>query len=113
MGFLAWIIIGGIAGWVASLIMKTREGILLNIVVGIVGGLLGGWLLGVLGMDMAGAGVILEGEAGFEDDAVKFDYDVGAAWGIGAEVGFEFEINVVEAGQEVARIGQDAIYAIF
>ena len=69
--------------------------------------------VGAKGALMAGAGVILEGEAGFEDDVLKFDYDVGAAWGIGAEVGFEFEINVVEAGQEVARIGQDAIYAIF
>ena len=59
-GFLGWIIFGGIAGWIASKIMKTdaQMGIGLNIVVGIVGGLLGGWLLGVLGMDMAGAGII-------------------------------------------------------
>ena len=35
MGFLLWIIIGGLAGWAASLIMKTREGLLLNIIVGI------------------------------------------------------------------------------
>ena len=60
MGIIGWIIIGGLAGWVASKIMNTDEqqGIILNIVVGIVGGLLGGWLLGVLGMDMAGAGII-------------------------------------------------------
>lgn len=58
MGFLAWIIIGGIAGWVASLIMKTREGILLNIVVGIVGGLIGGWVLGLLGISPDGNGLV-------------------------------------------------------
>ena len=60
MNFLIWLIIGGVLGWLASLVMKTnaQQGLILNIVVGIVGGLLGGWLLGVLGMDMAGAGVI-------------------------------------------------------
>ena len=47
--FIVWIIIGGLAGWVATLIMKTRESILVNIILGIVGGLLGGWLLGLLG----------------------------------------------------------------
>lgn len=60
MGFIAWIIIGGLAGWVASKIMKTdaQQGIILNIVVGIIGALLGGFLLGLFGMDMAGAGLI-------------------------------------------------------
>lgn len=52
MGTLGWIIIGGLAGWVASKIMGTdaQQGIILNVVVGIIGGLLGGWLLGMLGM---------------------------------------------------------------
>ncbi len=47
MNFIIWIIIGGILGWVASMIMRTDEqqGLVLNIVVGIVGALLGGWLL--------------------------------------------------------------------
>jgi len=58
MGFLVWIIIGGIAGWVASLIMKTREGLLINIIVGIIGGLLGGWVLGLFGMAPEGNGLI-------------------------------------------------------
>ncbi|WP_377640011.1 GlsB/YeaQ/YmgE family stress response membrane protein [Oryzobacter terrae] len=60
MGIIAWIIIGGIAGWVASKIMNTdaQQGIILNIVVGIVGALLGGFLLGLFGMDMEGAGLI-------------------------------------------------------
>jgi uncharacterized membrane protein YeaQ/YmgE (transglycosylase-associated protein family) len=50
MTFLAWIIIGGILGWLASIVMKTdaQQGIFLNIVVGIVGALLGGWLLAPL-----------------------------------------------------------------
>ncbi len=47
--FIVWIILGALAGWVASLIMKSREGLLLNIVLGIVGGLVGGWILGLLG----------------------------------------------------------------
>lgn len=50
MNFLIWIVIGGLIGWVASLIMGTagQQGIFLNIVVGIVGALLGGWLISPL-----------------------------------------------------------------
>lgn len=50
MNFLIWIVVGGLLGWVASMIMKTdaQQGMLLNIVVGIVGALLGGWLLAPL-----------------------------------------------------------------
>ena len=50
MNFIIWIIIGGILGWVASMIMQTDEqqGMILNVVVGIVGALLGGWLLAPL-----------------------------------------------------------------
>ena len=50
MTFLAWIIIGGILGWLASLVMRTdaQQGLFLNIVVGIIGALLGGWLLAPL-----------------------------------------------------------------
>jgi len=48
MGFIVWLIIGGVVGWLASLIMRTdaQQGILLNIVVGIVGAFLAGLLLG-------------------------------------------------------------------
>jgi uncharacterized membrane protein YeaQ/YmgE (transglycosylase-associated protein family) len=44
MGIIAWIIVGGLAGWIASLIMKTNErmGCFLNIIVGIVGAFIGG-----------------------------------------------------------------------
>jgi uncharacterized membrane protein YeaQ/YmgE (transglycosylase-associated protein family) len=43
-------VIGGVIGWIASLIMRTdgQQGILLNIVVGIVGSLLGGWFISPL-----------------------------------------------------------------
>ena len=46
MGFIIWLIIGGIVGWLASLVMRTdgQQGILLNVVVGIVGAFLGGWI---------------------------------------------------------------------
>ncbi|TWS21192.1 GlsB/YeaQ/YmgE family stress response membrane protein [Tsukamurella asaccharolytica] len=58
VGWIGWIIIGGIAGWIASKIMGTdaQQGILLNIVVGIVGGVLGGFLLRLIGVDVAGGG---------------------------------------------------------
>ena len=50
MSFIIWIIIGGIIGWLASMIMKTdaQQGIFLNIIVGIIGAFLGGWLLAPL-----------------------------------------------------------------
>ena len=44
MGIILWLIVGGVIGWLASLIMRTdgQQGILLNIIVGIVGAFLGG-----------------------------------------------------------------------
>ena len=47
MNFVLWLIIGGILGWIASLIMGTDEqqGVFLNIVVGVIGALLAGFLL--------------------------------------------------------------------
>lgn len=50
MNFIIWLIVGGLIGWVASMIMKTngQQGIILNVVVGIVGAFLGGWLLSPL-----------------------------------------------------------------
>ena len=48
MNIIVWLIVGGIIGWLASMIMRTdaQQGILLNIVVGIVGSLIGSFLLG-------------------------------------------------------------------
>lgn len=50
MNFIIWIVVGGILGWIASIIMRTdaQQGMLLNVIVGIVGSLLGGWLLAPL-----------------------------------------------------------------
>ncbi len=47
MNFILWLIVGGIIGWIASMIMRTnaQQGIILNIVVGIIGSLLAGWLI--------------------------------------------------------------------
>ncbi|MEJ7934234.1 GlsB/YeaQ/YmgE family stress response membrane protein [Sphingobium sp. AN558] len=44
MGIILWLVVGGIIGWLASMIMRTdaQQGVLLNIVVGIVGAFLGG-----------------------------------------------------------------------
>ena len=59
MGIIIWLIVGGVVGWLASMVMKTdgQQGILLNIVVGIVGAFIGGWLIGPL----VGAGSINDG----------------------------------------------------
>jgi uncharacterized membrane protein YeaQ/YmgE (transglycosylase-associated protein family) len=48
IGIIVWLIVGGVVGWLASLIMRTdaQQGILLNIIVGIVGAFLAGLLLG-------------------------------------------------------------------
>ena len=48
MGIIIWLIVGGIVGWLASMLMKrdAQQGILLNIVVGIIGAVLAGWLFG-------------------------------------------------------------------
>ncbi len=62
MGIIIWLIVGGIIGWIASLIMKTdgQQGIILNVIVGIIGAFLGGWLAGMFGIaggDINNAGI--------------------------------------------------------
>ena len=51
MGIIAWLIFGGLVGWIASMIMGTdaQQGILLNIIVGIVGAFVGGFVADLLG----------------------------------------------------------------
>ena len=44
MGFIAWIIVGAIAGFLANQVMGSREGLVMMVVLGVVGGLVGGWL---------------------------------------------------------------------
>jgi uncharacterized membrane protein YeaQ/YmgE (transglycosylase-associated protein family) len=50
MNLIIWLIVGGLIGWIASMIMRTdgQQGIILNVVVGIIGALLGGFLLAPL-----------------------------------------------------------------
>jgi uncharacterized membrane protein YeaQ/YmgE (transglycosylase-associated protein family) len=52
MGWIWTIIIGGVIGWLASLVMKTdaQMGIIGNVIIGIIGSSLGFWLAGVLGI---------------------------------------------------------------
>lgn len=52
MSWVAWIILGGFAGWIASILTKNdaRMGLFWNIVVGIIGALAGSWILGALGV---------------------------------------------------------------
>ncbi|MCZ7546146.1 MAG: GlsB/YeaQ/YmgE family stress response membrane protein [Anaerolineae bacterium] len=49
---IVWIIVGGIAGWLASIVMKTnrQQGLLIDIIVGIIGGFIGGLVLQLLGV---------------------------------------------------------------
>jgi uncharacterized membrane protein YeaQ/YmgE (transglycosylase-associated protein family) len=56
MNLIIWLVVGGLIGWVASMIMRTdaQQGVILNVVVGIVGALLGGWFLA----PMLGTGTI-------------------------------------------------------
>ena len=60
MNFIIWLIVGGLLGWIASMIMRTdgQQGILLNVIVGIVGALLAGFLLSPL----FGTGTINQGD---------------------------------------------------
>ena len=57
MNWIATIVVGGIIGWLASIIMKTNAqmGIIANVVVGIVGSSLGFWLAGLIGLATYGA----------------------------------------------------------
>jgi uncharacterized membrane protein YeaQ/YmgE (transglycosylase-associated protein family) len=60
MNFIIWLIVGGIIGWLASMIMKTdgQQGIILNVIVGIIGSFLGGWLIAPL----LGTGTVNSGD---------------------------------------------------
>ena len=51
MGIILWIIFGAIAGWIASVIMKTNssQGTMKDIIMGIVGAVVGGYLMGLVG----------------------------------------------------------------
>ena len=59
MNLIVWLVVGGVVGWLASIIMKrdAQQGIILNVIVGIVGALLAGWLISPL----VGVGSINDG----------------------------------------------------
>jgi uncharacterized membrane protein YeaQ/YmgE (transglycosylase-associated protein family) len=59
MGIIIWLVVGGLVGWLASIIMRTdwQQGLLLNVVVGIVGALLAGFVVSPL----LGIGTINQG----------------------------------------------------
>src|ERR1700712_2868654 len=59
MGIIIWLVVGGIVGWLASIIMRTnaQQGLLLNIVVGIVGAVIGGLIFGRGNINNAGLSV--------------------------------------------------------
>lgn len=50
MNIIVWLVVGGVIGWLASVLMKTdsQQGLLMNVVVGIVGAFIGGYLIGPL-----------------------------------------------------------------
>lgn len=51
MSILTWVVLGLIAGWLASLIMGNREGILTDVVLGVVGAVIGGFVMSLFGND--------------------------------------------------------------
>ena len=59
INIIVWLVVGGLIGWVASMIMRTdgQQGMFLNVIVGIVGAAIGGWFLSPL----VGAGTINQG----------------------------------------------------
>ena len=56
MNWLVTIVIGGIVGWLASMVMKTNAqmGLIANVIVGIIGSSIGFWLAGMLGLSASG-----------------------------------------------------------
>jgi uncharacterized membrane protein YeaQ/YmgE (transglycosylase-associated protein family) len=70
MNLIIWLFVGGIIGWLASLVMRTdaQQGIALNVIVGIIGALLGGWLLSPL----LGAGTINQSDLSLMGLLVSF-----------------------------------------
>ena len=65
IGWIAAIIIGGLAGWIASGLMKTDTGIFLNVVLGIIGAAIASFLFGILGISFGGwIGYLIAGLVG-------------------------------------------------
>ena len=86
MNLIIWLVVGGVIGWVASLIMRTdaQQGMILNVVVGIVGALIGGWLLS----PMVGAGTVNQGDLSL----------MGLLVSLGGAIVLLFVVNLVRRG---------------
>jgi uncharacterized membrane protein YeaQ/YmgE (transglycosylase-associated protein family) len=70
MNVIVWLVVGGVIGWLASLVMNTdnQQGILLNVVVGVVGAVVAGWVIS----PMVGAGTINQGNFSLPSLVVSF-----------------------------------------
>jgi uncharacterized membrane protein YeaQ/YmgE (transglycosylase-associated protein family) len=65
VGWIAAIIIGGIAGWLAEQFMKSQMGLVMNIVLGIIGAAVASWLFSLLGISLGGwVGYLIAGFIG-------------------------------------------------
>lgn len=86
MNLIIWLIVGGVIGWLASLVMKTdgQQGMVLNVVVGVVGALIGGWLLSPL----IGAGSVNQGDFSVPGLMVSF----------GGAIILLFVVNLIRRG---------------
>lgn len=49
MSIILWIVLGGLAGWIASLIIKSNQGVLADIVLGVLGAIAGGFIMSFFG----------------------------------------------------------------
>jgi len=58
MGFIVWIVVGILAGFIAEKVMKSQGGLWTNLFVGILGGILGGWVKSLLGLTAIGDGIV-------------------------------------------------------
>ncbi|MBW4437892.1 MAG: GlsB/YeaQ/YmgE family stress response membrane protein [Pleurocapsa minor GSE-CHR-MK-17-07R] len=45
VNFIVWLIVGAIAGWLAGIVMKSRQGLIVNIILGVIGSFVGGFVL--------------------------------------------------------------------
>lgn len=74
MNFIIWLIVGGLIGWLASMLMKTndQQGMFLNVIVGVVGAMLAGWFVSPL----VGVGTINQNDFSLSALLISF---VGAA----------------------------------
>jgi len=59
MGIVAWLVVGGIAGWLAGMVMKSSGGLITDIIVGIIGALIGGFIFNLLGSSTDVTGINL------------------------------------------------------